>query len=116
MLQSHPPGDSVRDQRLRQFVSHDGVQQKQLVDTLHGVFDRNRIKQIADGNLDAGGQFAFFRLPASQHPDHCSALEQLLDHFASDVSRTANCQNLHRNVLSFITSMYALLNRFDPPI
>jgi hypothetical protein len=62
---------------------------------LHGLRDRDRIKQIADRNLYAGRQLAFFQLLANQYPDLRSPLDQFPDHCASNISCSANYQNLH---------------------
>jgi hypothetical protein len=68
---------------------------------LHGLLDRDRIKQIADRNLYAAGQLAFFQLLAHQYPDLGSPLDQFLDHCASNISCSANDQNLHSATFSF---------------
>ncbi len=94
MPQLQPLGQIVGDEALRQFIRHDGVQQVELIHSVQRLLYRDRIKQIADRNLNPlRRRRVFFTY---KQANVCLALLQFLHNFCTNFTGAANYQNLHR--------------------
>ena len=83
----------VGDKGLRQFIGRDGVQQVEFVNAVHRLLYRDRVKQIADRDLNARRcRSAVF---SYKQANVCLALPQFLHDFCTNFARAANYQNLH---------------------
>jgi len=88
MLQLQPLGQIVGDEALRQFIGHDGVQQVELIHSVQRLLYRNRIKQIADRNLNPiRRRRVFFTY---KQANVCLALLQFLHDFCTNFAGAAN--------------------------
>ena len=86
MLQTDPFGDTVCNQRLRQLIRDDSIQQEELVDSFHCFFYRNGVEQIADCHLNARWQLMSGVGFANQRTDFCATLQEFRNHHRTHIS------------------------------
>ena len=95
VLQTDPLCDAICDQRLRQLIRNDCIDQEQLVDSFHRFLYGNGIKQIADGHLNACWQLMIGVWCTNQRTDFCAALREIPGHQRALISRCTSDQNFH---------------------
>jgi hypothetical protein len=88
--------DSIGNERLREFVGDNSIQEEELVDLFHHRADRLGIGLITGNNLHAGRKLHCLRL-ANQSPDFYTAFVQIPNNFPAYIARCACNKNLHLN-------------------
>jgi hypothetical protein len=100
MLDTSSPGDSVGNERLREFVGDDSIQQEELIDSFDGRANGLGIGLITGNDLHAGRKLRCLRL-ADQSPNLDTPFVQVLDNFSAHIAGCTCNKNLHLN-LSFV--------------
>ena len=93
MFQLELFGQIVGDKGLRQFIGRDGVQQVEFVNAVHRLLYGDRVKQIADRDLNA--RRCRSAVLSYKQANVCLALLQFLHDFCTNFARAANYQNFH---------------------